>query len=115
PRTHKLRVSCGGAPAESYPVYRKNGNFARVQAFMADAARATPRPCVVWKYILFDFNDSGVEIQRAQQLAMDHGVDALVFVVTHSARRSQRYTERNLEELLKLAPFATLNTTPVLQ
>ena len=114
-RLDEVIISCDGATAESYPIYRKNGDFARVQAFMRDAARATPRPCVVWKYILFDFNDSAAEIQRAQQLAMDHGVDALVFVVTHSARRSRRYTERNLEQLLKLAPFATLNTTPVLQ
>jgi hypothetical protein len=111
----EIIVSCDGATADSYPIYRKNGDFARVQTFMADAARATPRPCVTWKYILFEFNDSTAELQRAQQLAMGHGVDALLFVVTHSAGRSQRYTQRDLEQLLKLTPFATVNTTPVLE
>jgi MoaA/NifB/PqqE/SkfB family radical SAM enzyme len=111
----EIIVSCDGATAGSYPIYRKNGDFARVQTFIADAARATPRPRVIWKYILFEFNDSTAELQRAQQLAMDHGVDALLFVVTHSAGRSQRHTPRNLEQLLKLTPFATINTTPVLE
>ena len=86
-----------------------------MQTFIADAARATPRARVIWKYILFEFNDSPAELQRAQQLAMDHGVDVLLFVVTHSAGRSQRYTQRNMEQLLKLTPFATINTTPILE
>lgn len=111
----EIIISCDGATAETYPIYRKNGNFARVQAFIADAARAAPRPCVIWKYILFDFNDSAPELQRAQQIAMDLGVDALQFVITHSEGRSERYTHRNLEQLLELTPFATVNTTPVLQ
>jgi hypothetical protein len=111
----EIIVSCDGATAGSYPIYRKNGDFARVQAFIADAAHATPRPTVVWKYILFDFNDSTAELQRAQQLAMDRGVDVLMFVVTHSAGRSRRYTASNLIELLRLTPFATVNTTPVLE
>jgi hypothetical protein len=111
----EIVVSCDGATADTYPIYRKNGDFARVQTFITDAARATPRPRLIWKYILFDFNDSTVELQRAQQLAMEHGVDVLMFVVTHSEGRSQRYTPRNLEQLLELTPFATINTTPVLE
>ena len=111
----EIIISCDGATAETYPVYRQNGDFDRVQAFIADAARAAPRPCVIWKYILFDFNDSAAELQRAQHLALDLGVDALQFVITHSARRSERYTHHNLEQLLELTPFATVNTTPVLQ
>ena len=110
----EIIVSCDGATADSYPIYRKHGDFARVQTFIADAAHATPRPFLIWKYILFEFNDSTPELQRAQQLALDHGVDVLLFVVTHSTGRSQRYTQRNLERLLDLIPFATVNTTPVL-
>jgi hypothetical protein len=111
----EIVVSCDGATADTYPIYRKNGDFARVQTFIADAARATPRPRLIWKYILFEFNDSTAELQRAQQLAMDHGVDVLMFVVTHSEGCSQRYSPRNLEQLLELTPFATINTTPVLE
>ena len=111
----ELIVSCDGATPETYPLYRRNGDFARVQAFLADATRATPRPrFVIWKYILFDFNDSTPELQHAQQLAMDHGIDILEFVVTHSTGKSQRYNEGNREQLLELTPFVTVNTTPVL-
>jgi len=111
----EIIVSCDGATAATYPIYRKYGDFAVVQAFIADAVRATPRPCVVWKYILFDFNDSTPELERAQDLAMAHGVDVLLFVVTHSEGRSRRYTEHNVAELLRLVPFANVNTTPVLE
>lgn len=110
----EIIVSCDGATSDSYPIYRQNGDFARVQAFIADAARDTPHPAVIWKYILFEFNDSAAEIQRAQQLAMDLDVSVLEFVVTHSEGRSQRYTQRNREQLLKLAPFATIDATPVM-
>lgn len=107
-------VSCDGASAGTYPLYRRSGDFDRVQAFIADAARATPRPFVTWKYIVFEFNDSALELQRAQQLAIDHGVDTLLFVITHSVGRSRRYTPRNMEQLLELAPFAAVTTTPIL-
>jgi hypothetical protein len=111
----EIVVSCDGASSATYPIYRQHGDFDRVQGFIAAAMRATPRPRVVWKYILFDFNDSDAELQHAQALAMAHGVDTLLFVVTHSDRRSQRYTARNLDEVLRLIPFATVNTTPVLE
>jgi len=111
----ELIVSCDGATAETYPVYRQKGNFARVQSFLAEATRATPRPFVVWKYILFDFNDSTPELQLAQRLAIEYGVDALLFVVTHSVSHSERYMAGNMEQVLKVTPFATVSTTPVLE
>jgi hypothetical protein len=81
---------------------------------MRDAPRTINwKPQVlIWKYILFEFNDSDKEIQAAQELAQRLRVD-LLFVCTHSAGRSRRYTPENLADLTRYFPQVITNATPI--
>jgi MoaA/NifB/PqqE/SkfB family radical SAM enzyme len=73
----EILVSCDGRRQKSYEQYRVFGNVDVALAFM----RAIPkkigrqRQLVIWKYILFEFNDSDEEILEAQKLAQELKVD----------------------------------------
>lgn len=111
-----LRLSVDGAFQESYETYRVNGQLDKVLGLMRDLrdARATipSSTRVVWKYILFEWNDSDREIREAARLAAEMGVD-LSFCLTHTPGRSQRFaTDEALVEALRLlAPSAKTERT----
>lgn len=110
----EIFVSCDGVHQASYEQYRIRGDVDRAMRFMADAAGVPNRTNrVIWKYILFEFNDTLEELEEAQQKAVEIGVDRILFVVTHSAARSQRWTEATLYELPRYVPIACTNATPV--
>jgi hypothetical protein len=111
----EIMVSCDGIWPESYARYRVGGDVARAIQFMRDARafRGPPAPSVVWKYILFEWNDSPEELFAAQELAREIGVQALLFVYTHSAGRSQRYTLQNPRDLPIHVPNVATNATPI--
>lgn len=108
-------VSCDGLHQDSYEKYRIRGQVDRALQFMIDARAASPdrRQTVNWKYILFEFNDSDEEIAAAQHKAHEIGVDALLFVATHSLHKSLRWTDQNLASLPRLYPFVRTSATPV--
>lgn len=112
----EIMVSCDGFHPSSYARYRIGGEVRKPLSFMR-AARSSgdsSRQRVIWKYILFEFNDSDEEIEAAQRAAQDLGVTALLFVVTHSQYKSRRYTSDNLATLPRLYPNVVLNLTPLL-
>ncbi len=110
----EIMVACDGLHQESYSQYRVKGKVEKVLQFMSDAvaARKKGRPQVIWKYILFEFNDSEKEILAAQDKAQDIGVDTLVFVVTHSEYHSQKYTMESIASLPIVSPKVTTNAHP---
>lgn len=114
-RLDEIMVSCDGAGQESYEQYRIGGRFERPIQFMRDALRAEPgRPgALVWKYILFEWNDSPEEIRRAQELAAELGVHAILFVFTHSKGKSRRFTPENVAEFPVHFPNVVTNATPI--
>jgi hypothetical protein len=67
----------------------------------------------VWKYIVFECNDSDEENYAAQHLAQDLGVDTLMFVFTHSEGRSRRWTTDNVANFPILFPNVMTSATPV--
>ena len=111
----EIFVSCDGRRQKSYEQYRVFGNVDLALNFM----RAIPkrirkrRQLVVWKYILFEFNDSDEEIFEAQNLAQELKVDTLLFVYTHSKFKSQRYSNRNSREFPIHYPNVRTNATPI--
>jgi hypothetical protein len=111
-----LRVSIDGATPESYSKYRVGGDFDRVMTFLArlrdDRIRARSPLRVEWKYILFEWNDSNDEIERAARLAEDLQVH-LTFVRTHTPGRSKRFQSDSelRENLLRLAPDSGIEPT----
>jgi len=75
-------VSVDGATQESYQQYRKNGRLERVLDGMKRLVRikgelGLAKPLIVWRYILFSWNDSVEEMERARVMAREIGVDHL--------------------------------------
>ena len=83
----EVTFSIDGARPESYVQYRQRGKFdvaIRNLRAMADEKRKAGRdlPCLNWRYILFKWNDSDAEMNRARQLAAEIGVDRLSWEIT---------------------------------
>jgi hypothetical protein len=83
----EVTFSIDGASQESYERYRRRGRFdvaIRNLRAMADEKRQTARdvPFINWRYILFTWNDSNAEMNRARALAADIGVDRLCWEIT---------------------------------
>jgi pyruvate-formate lyase-activating enzyme len=79
-----LIFSVDGAYQESYEKYRVNGRIDRVFDGIRRVARlkrelGRSSPLVVWRYILFAWNDSAAEMQHARELAKELGVDHLTW------------------------------------
>ena len=83
----EVTFSIDGATAESYAKYRQRGRFevaiATLRA-MADEKRKTGRdlPFLNWRYILFTWNDSDEEMNRAREIAAAIGIDRLCWEIT---------------------------------
>jgi hypothetical protein len=82
-----VTFSLDGASQETYVQYRQRGNFdkaiANLRALIDERARsATQVPFVNWRYILFKWNDSDDEMNKARALAADIGVDRLCWEIT---------------------------------
>ncbi len=83
----EVTFSIDGASQEAYARYRQRGKFdaaiANLRA-MADEKTKSGRdvPQLNWRYILFTWNDSDEEMERARRLAADAGVDRLCWEIT---------------------------------
>lgn len=82
----KINCSIDGSSKESYATYRRNGNWDKAISFMRKAVarkKETNAMCKIrWKYILFNTTESIDQLNNAQQLAKDIGVDELDLVIT---------------------------------
>jgi glutamate-1-semialdehyde aminotransferase len=103
--------SIDGSDQESYEIYRVDGSFDKAFAFMAAAATAartssTPMK-VVWKYVIFEHNDSPERLLSAQERGIEIELDELVFVFTSLGPMSKRITRPGqipiMESNLKLS------------
>jgi len=81
--------SIDGSTQESYETYRIGGHFDKCVTFMKTAAERKralkSNTQIVWKYILFDTNESIELLDLAQRTALELGIDVLWFVITWSA------------------------------
>ncbi len=111
----EIIVSVDGATQQSYERYRVGGTFEKALQFMrnARAVIGERRAQIVWKYILFEFNDTDEEIILAQRLAEAAQVDVLLFVFTHSLHKSERYTLGTAHQLPLVWHRARVVATPV--
>ncbi len=76
--------SVDGATQETYERYRVNGRLERVLDAMRRMvamrnAQGKKRPLIVWRYILFAWNDSAEEMNLARKMAAEIGVGHLAW------------------------------------
>ena len=112
--TDEIIVSCDGLRQESYEKYRIKGDIKMALQFMSDVPNEidNEKQNLVWKYILFEFNDNEPELLEAQHLAQELEVDTLLFVVTHSQYRSRKYDLESIGSLPVIYPNVTTNAHP---
>lgn len=83
----EVTFSIDGATQEAYEKYRQRGRLEvalRNLRAMADEKRrlALDVPFLNWRYILFKWNDTDGEMDRARAIAADIGVDRLCWEIT---------------------------------
>jgi hypothetical protein len=83
----EVTFSIDGGSQETYVKYRQRGNFDKAIANLGallDERAKTGRdlPYVNWRYILFNWNDSDEEMQKARAMAAELGVDRLCWEIT---------------------------------
>lgn len=87
--------SIDGANQESYSRYRKGGNFAtalnNMRGVIEQKQRLGIKLDVIWRYILFKWNDSDEEMDLARSIASDIGVDSLTWLITTTVNHSERF------------------------
>lgn len=97
----EVTFSIDGATPASYSRYRQRGDFDKAIRFlrmMVEEKRAAHLdvPVLNWRYILFTWNDSDDEMNRARRLASEIGVDRLCWEVTDHPEEafSRRFSPR---------------------
>lgn len=112
----EIFVSCDGVFQGSYEQYRRRGNVNKAIQFMQDVPAEIDgrKQLLVWKYILFEFNDSDEELIAAQTRANELGVDTLLFVFTHSEFKSIRYPPERAANLPIRYSNVVTNLTPIM-
>jgi hypothetical protein len=83
----EVTFSLDGASQDVYVKYRQRGNFDKALVnlrAMAEEKRTSGRdvPHLNWRYILFTWNDSDEEMEKARRIATDAGVDRLCWEIT---------------------------------
>jgi hypothetical protein len=83
----EVTFSIDGSSQENYVKYRQRGNFdkavANMRAILDERAKSgQDTPFVNWRYILFKWNDSDEEMNRAREMAKSIGVDRLCWEIT---------------------------------
>ncbi|MCR9106552.1 MAG: radical SAM protein [Gammaproteobacteria bacterium] len=89
--------SIDGVDQQGYGLYRKGGSFQRAFDNMVAYRNSIRRHSkealsqMRWQYILFEWNDSAEEIERAQALASEFDIP-IQWILTHTEGKSTRYT-----------------------
>lgn len=86
----KIKIAIDGVDQQAYAHYRRGGRLDNLLALTRGiaarrAATGATSPRIIWQYILFAHNDSPRELETIQRMALDLGVDEVLFKSTFSA------------------------------
>ena len=103
----EIIFSVDGAWQTSYEKYRKGGDLKTILDAMREVIllRKEGKPKVIWRYILFAWNDSDQELEEARRLALDIGVDQFCYDSSYIPFTGSRRFQSGREEFEKIAPF----------
>jgi len=94
----EITFSVDGPDQETYVKYRQKGDFDKVFDIMRIFVKKRNRlgkeyPLINWRYILFKWNDSETQMNKARRLARKIGVDKLVWEITDHPEeaKSEKY------------------------
>lgn len=97
----EMMFAIDGVDQPGFELNRVRGNFARAYAYMRDfchgAAAEGRKIRTIWKYILYDGNNSPAQMGQAQEMAAAAAVQELLFVNTQLGLKSSRFY--TLEEI----------------
>ena len=91
----ELIVSVDGATQATYEAYRRGGRLDEILDGMRllreerDQAGLS-RPAIIWRYILFSWNDSDAELALAERLAREIGVDRFCYHLSDLSELASR-------------------------
>lgn len=101
----KIKIAIDGVDQKTYEHYRRGGKLERLLELtrgIAERKRAlgvsTPR--IIWQYILFEHTDSPDHLEKIQEMALECGVDELLFKTTFT----QQYSEFSLDDIPRIHP-----------
>lgn len=101
----KIKIAIDGTTQNSYAAYRQNGQLKKILDLTRNISSYKHRnklnkPKIIWQYILFTHNDSPEDLIRIQEMALEHGVDELLFKTTFT----HNYSCSPLESITRLHP-----------
>lgn len=112
----RIIISCDGVAQPSYEKYRVNGNIERVFEFMRQSARRkSDHTKIIWKYILFQHNDSDEDVSWAQRFAEECALDEIHFILTNTKNGSRRFTLENIQDFPMISKIARVLPAAALQ
>lgn len=111
-----ITISCDGVTQNAYEKYRRNGVIDNVFKFMEDSKKYKSNVTkIIWKYILFNHNDSDDNIIDAQNIADKFDIDELHFVFTNTDNQSLRYSAGNVSDVPIISSKARVVNAAALQ
>jgi len=90
----EIMFAIDGVDQESFEPNRVRGNFDKAYTFMKSFCQGAIKEGreikTIWKYILFDCNNSPEQLVRAQEMAAEAGVQEILFVNTQLGLKSSK-------------------------
>lgn len=101
----KIKIAIDGSDQQTYENYRRGGKLERVLKLTRQIAerkrtQGLSTPKIIWQYILFSHNDSLAALTRIQEMALDYGVDEILFKSTFT----HNYSSLDLESIPNIYP-----------
>ena len=91
---NQMQFAVDGTSQETYGKYRQGGDFQKAYQYMKDFSLACEEQKIpvyrIWKYVIFDHNDTLKELGEVQKMAIDIKIPAVHYVFTMWGPRSCR-------------------------
>lgn len=107
---HCIYFSIHGSDAQSVEKYMTSVfDFEKMMGIISDCSRLKiaygKNTCLIWKYLLFEWNDTDDHIEQAKYLARKNGIDQLIFWLPGFPSPSKRFPEHSMNSVVDTIIF----------